>query len=108
MKQMPIFDDQDHPDSELLDDGGPYNVKEYPQREIFAFGRYIKCQILNWDAGPPPPFLICHPLDPTYRQEFLATRGMGTWMQVDLRHALWLIANSKEHSLVAVGTGSKT
>lgn len=82
-----------------IDDGGPYNVKEYPQREIYAFGRYIKCQILNWDDGPPPPFLICNPLDPVYREEFLATRAMGTWMHVDLRRALWLIANSKDHAL---------
>jgi hypothetical protein len=89
-----------------IDDGGPYNVKEYPEREIFAFGRYIKCQILNWDDGPPPPFLICHPLDQAYKQEFLATRGMGTWMHVDLRHALWLIANSKAHAITSDVGGS--
>lgn len=86
---------------------GRHEIKEYPQREIFAYGRYIQCQILNWEVGAPPPFLICHPLDPTYRQEFLAMRGMGTWMHVDLRHALWLIANSKEHRLCPQETASE-
>jgi hypothetical protein len=77
-------------------------MTEYPEREIYAYGRYIKCQILNWDKGEPPPFLICNPLHPDYREEFLATRGMGTWMHVDLRRVLWLISNSKDHRLASI------
>jgi hypothetical protein len=61
---------------------------EYPQREIFMFGRYINCQILNWDEGPPPKYIICHPLHPDYREDFLAMQGMGTWMKADLRDVL--------------------
>lgn len=58
--------------------------REYPQREIYAYGRYINCQILNWWEGPPPRYLVCHPLHPDYREDFLAQHGMGTWMRVDL------------------------
>lgn len=69
-------------------------LKEYPKREIYAFGRYIMCQILNWDDGPPPRFLVCNPLDPAYHEEFLAAQGMGIWMRVDLREALRMMATS--------------
>lgn len=60
-------------------------MKEYQEREIFAYGRYIQCQILNWNDGPPPPYLVCNPLDGKYSEEFIAKQGMGTWMRVDLR-----------------------
>lgn len=60
-------------------------MKEYQEREIFAYGRYLRCQILNWNEGPPPKYLVCNPLDATYREEFLAEQGMGTWKRVDLR-----------------------
>ena len=60
----------------------------YPEREIFAYGRYIPCQILNWRDGPPPKFLICNPLDTHYHEEFLAWQAMGTWARVELRDAL--------------------
>lgn len=63
-------------------------ITEYHTREIFAYGRYITCQILNWTTGEPPKYLICHPLHPDYRQEFLAVQGMGTWMRADLRNVL--------------------
>lgn len=64
------------------------SLKEYQQREIFAFGRYINCQILNWESGEPPRFLVCNPLDKDHREPFLAMQGLGTWMHVDLRDAL--------------------
>lgn len=59
---------------------------EYQEREIFAYGRYIRCQILNWQEGPPPKYLICNPLGTGYREEFLAHQAMGTWARCDLRH----------------------
>lgn len=64
--------------------------REYSKREIFVHRRYISCQILNWDQGPPPKYLICHPLDPQgyYKHEFFARQGVGTWMAVDLREVL--------------------
>lgn len=84
-----------YPDSNgdsFMDHNPP--LKEYQQREIFAYGRYLVCQILNWADGPPPKFLVCHPLDRDYREEFLATQGMGTWMRVDLREALRLLSDA--------------
>jgi len=63
-------------------------MREYPQREIFAYGQYIMCQILNWESGEPPKFLICNPLDGRHHEPFLAKIGLGTWMRVDLTEAL--------------------
>lgn len=71
-------------------------AKEYPRREIFLYGRYIPCQILNWDDGPPPKFLVCYPLDRHYRQEFFAIQAMGTWMHIDLCEALRIIRRDAE------------
>lgn len=64
---------------------------EYHQREISMYGRYIQCQILNWQEGPPPKYLACHPLDANYREEFFATQKMGTWMRVEPREILALL-----------------
>lgn len=57
--------------------------KEYPQREIYMYGRYVMCQIMNWDDGPPPKYILCHALHPDYREPFFARLGMGTWMRAD-------------------------
>lgn len=67
-------------------------MDRYQEREIFAYGRYINCQILNWQDGPPPKYLICNPLDAIgeRREEFVARQGMGTWMRVDLREVVEL------------------
>ena len=57
--------------------------KEYPQREIFMRGgRYVQCQILNWDSGEPPKYLACHALDGSLRT-FIASQGYGTWAEVE-------------------------
>lgn len=69
-------------DDDFLGDEPP--LKEYPQREIFRrSGRYTQCQILNWDKGPPPKFLACHPLDGTHTG-FIAAQRMGTWAEIDI------------------------
>ncbi len=67
-------------------------MQEYPEREIYAYGRYIMCQILNWRDGQPPKYLVCNPLDPLgeRREEFVARQGMGTWMRADLREVIEL------------------
>jgi len=70
-------------------------MSEYPRREIFAYGRYIECQILNWDSGPPPHALVCNPLDRDHREEFIAMQGMGTWMRVDLCEVLRRLSEDK-------------
>lgn len=89
---MPTQSELDYPESRELEEieaeRESIQKQEYQQREIFAYGRYINCQILNWQDGPPPKFLVCHPLHPDYREEFLATVGMGTWMRIELRDAL--------------------
>ena len=63
-------------------------MTQYQEREIYAYGRYIPCQILNWQEGPPPKYIICHPLHKDYREEFLARQAMGCWCRVDLRDVL--------------------
>lgn len=60
-------------------------AKAFPEREIFAYGRYLRCQILNWEHGDPLPYIVCNPLDRDYREQFLAAPSMGTWARVDLR-----------------------
>ena len=67
------------------DDG---EIREYQEREIYMHGRYVRCQILNWEDGPPPQFLICNPLHKDHSEEFLAHQAMGTWARCDLRAAL--------------------
>lgn len=54
-------------------------------REIFRQGaRYIRCQVLNWSEGPPPKYIVCNPLEGHGAgTPFVATQGMGTWMEVD-------------------------
>ncbi|TJW14430.1 MAG: hypothetical protein E5W82_10665 [Mesorhizobium sp.] len=71
------------------------SANRYPEREIFAYGRYIQCQILNWSEGPPPPYLICNPLDARYREEFVAHQAMGTWAKCDLRLLLDELTRSR-------------
>lgn len=78
-----LYDEDAYEMDQRLGDDPPR--KEYPRREIYAYGRYIECQILNWKDGPPPKYLVCQPLDGHYRQEFLAGQGMGTWMRIELR-----------------------
>jgi len=65
-----------------LADDAPELVR-YHEREIYAYGGYIRCQILNWQEGPPPTYIVCHPLHETYHETFIAKKGMGTWMRVD-------------------------
>lgn len=65
--------------------------REYPQREICMYGRYIQCQILNWLDGPPPKYLACHPLSLDFKEEFFATQKMGAWMRVEPREILALL-----------------
>lgn len=72
-------------------------IREYQEREIYMYGRYVRCQILNWQDGPPPDFLICHPLHADYREEFLAHQAMGTWARCDLREALCKLEAASKH-----------
>lgn len=60
---------------------------EYHKREIFRKnGQYVTCQILNWETGNPPKYLVCNPLTGHGAgQLILAHQGMGTWMEADLR-----------------------
>lgn len=55
-------------------------------REIFRRGgRYVMCQVMNWQDGPPPKYLLCNPLSGYGAgQLFLAHQGLGTWMEADL------------------------
>lgn len=65
------------------------------EREIFRRGgRYVVCQVMNWQDGPPPKYLVCNPLSgPGAGIPFLATQGMGTWMEPDI-YELASILNS--------------
>lgn len=55
-------------------------------REIFRRGgKYVPCQVMNWDKGPPPKYLVCNPLEGHGAGVlFIATQGMGTWMEEDV------------------------
>lgn len=92
---------QQHTDEELeiAYDNPPR--KEYGQRFIYMHGREVLCQILNWDEGPPPDFIVCNPLDKDYREMFLAHQAMGTWMKCELREALMLMALKKPPKIKA-------
>ena len=59
---------------------------EYHQREIWIHGRYVQCQILNWNEGPPPHYIVCNPLDPLghFKEPFIAHQTMGTWGKIEL------------------------
>lgn len=76
------------PSSMSTEEESGCSLKEYQQREIFAYGNYINCQILNWESGDPPRYLVCNPLHRDHREPFLAIQALGTWMRVDLSEAL--------------------
>lgn len=64
------------------------NCLRYPERYIAYGRREVLCQILNWDEGPPPKYLVCNPLDAEITQEFLASQRMGTWMHTPLQEVM--------------------
>lgn len=53
-------------------------------REVYRRpGRYAWCQFMtSWKGGKPPKFIHVH--DPEKNESFVATQGMGTWMEVDV------------------------
>lgn len=60
-------------------------------RKIEYGNKSVLCQILNWQNGEPPRYIVCHPIDPQYpeiREDFVAKQRMGAWMKEDLTRAL--------------------
>lgn len=64
------------------------NCLRYPERYISYGRREILCQILNWSEGPPPKYLVCHPLDAEITQEFVASQRNGAWMHAPLQEVI--------------------
>lgn len=68
----------------------------YQERKIEVGSKSVNCQILNWQTGKPPKYLVCNPIDknyPEYNQEFIAEQRMGAWMKADLCRVLESLGN---------------
>lgn len=59
-------------------------VKEYPQRNIEIGGRTVRCQVLNWNEGPPPRYIVCNALS-SNDGIFFAEQRMGAWCKASER-----------------------
>lgn len=59
-------------------------VKEYPQRNIEIGGRTVRCQVLNWNDGPPPRYIVCNALS-SNDGIFFAEQRMGAWCKASER-----------------------
>ena len=59
-------------------------MNQYPEREIYMNGRYVKCQILTPWTSEPPKYIACNPLHEHFSEPFIAAQRMGTWMKVDI------------------------